>query len=66
MPRLSAADVHVARTAILALVVTPASARSSPATERAFNLVPGFEAVPLIVAIQPGNDVGMRIETVGA
>jgi len=32
--------------------------------ERTFNLVPGFEAVPLIVAIQPGNEVGMRTEAV--
>jgi hypothetical protein len=34
--------------------------------ERTFNLVPGFEAVPLIVAIQPGNEVGVRIEAGGA
>ena len=34
--------------------------------ERTFNLVPGFEAVPLIVALQPGNVVGMRIEADGA
>jgi hypothetical protein len=30
--------------------------------ERTFNLVPGFEAVPLIVMIQPGKEVGVRIE----
>jgi hypothetical protein len=65
--RLSAADVATWQgTAILAPAVTPASAAFSPATGRTFNLVPGFEAVPLIVAIQPGNDVGMRIEAVGA
>ena len=34
--------------------------------EHTFNLVPGFEAVPLIVAIQPGNEVSMRIEAGGA
>ena len=27
---------------------------------------PGFEAVPLIVAIHPGNEVSMRIEAGGA
>jgi len=32
--------------------------------ERTFNLVPGFEAVPLIAAIQPGNEGRMRIESV--
>lgn len=30
--------------------------------ERTFNLVPGFEAVPLSVAIEPGVDVRVRIE----
>ena len=34
-------------------------------SERTFNLVPGFEAVPLIVAIQPGKEVRMRIEAGG-
>jgi hypothetical protein len=34
--------------------------------ERTFNLVPGFEAVPLIVRILPGNEVGLRIEAGGA
>jgi hypothetical protein len=33
--------------------------------ERTFNLVPGFEAVPLIVAIQPGKEVRVRIEAGG-
>jgi hypothetical protein len=32
---------------------------------RTFNLVPGFEAVPLIVRIQPGNEVAMRIQAGG-
>ena len=31
--------------------------------ERTFNLVPGFEAVPLSVAIDPGTEVQVRIET---
>jgi hypothetical protein len=35
-------------------------------SERAFDLVPGFEAVPLTIAILPGRDVGMRIEAEGA
>jgi len=30
--------------------------------ERTFNLVPGFEAAPLIVAMLPGKDVRLRIE----
>ena len=34
-------------------------------SERTFNLVPGFEAVPLVVAIQPGTEVRMRIEAGG-
>jgi hypothetical protein len=33
--------------------------------ERTFNLVPGSEAVPLIVRIQPGNEVAMRIQAGG-
>jgi hypothetical protein len=31
--------------------------------DRTFNLVPGFEAVPLVVAMQPGKEVRVRIET---
>jgi hypothetical protein len=34
-------------------------------SERTFNLVPGFEAVPLIVVIQPGKEVRVRIEAGG-
>ena len=34
-------------------------------SERTFNLVPGFEAVPLIVAIQLGKEVRVRIEAGG-
>lgn len=33
--------------------------------ERTFNLVPGFEAVPLIVRIQPGNEVALRMQAGG-
>lgn len=32
-------------------------------TERTFNLVPGLECVPLRVAMTPGKDVSIRIET---
>ncbi|HWG20124.1 MAG TPA: hypothetical protein VG225_06305 [Terracidiphilus sp.] len=35
-------------------------------SERTFNLVPGFEAVPLIVAMQPGKEMGVKIEAGGA
>jgi hypothetical protein len=35
-------------------------------SERVFNLVPGFEAVPLTIAILPGKQVGIRIEADGA
>lgn len=40
---------------------------SSPAFEaiparRSFNLVPGFECVPLFVSIQPGREITVRIE----
>lgn len=31
--------------------------------ERFFNLVPGFEVVPLVVVLQPGKEVRVRIET---
>ncbi len=31
--------------------------------ERTFNLVPGFEAVPFIIEMQPGNQVSVRIES---
>ena len=30
--------------------------------ERTFNLVPGFEAIPLSVVMQPGQEVRVRIE----
>ncbi len=33
--------------------------------ERTFNLIPGFEAVPLVVAMEPGKEVRVRIETTG-
>lgn len=42
--------------------VDPANRFEPIPTERTFNLVPGFEAVPLIVRIQPGDEVRIRIE----
>lgn len=30
--------------------------------ERTFNLIPGFEAIPLAVALQPGKETRVRIE----
>lgn len=35
-------------------------------SERIFNLVPGFEAVPLIIAIEPGKEMAVKIEAGGA
>jgi hypothetical protein len=29
--------------------------------ERTFNLVPGFEAIPLVVLLEPGRDTRVRI-----
>ena len=34
--------------------------------ERTFNLVPGFECVPLSVTLQPGEEVRVRIEAIVA
>ncbi|MGH9604251.1 MAG: hypothetical protein ACRD3N_00990 [Terracidiphilus sp.] len=34
--------------------------------ERTFNLVPGFEAIPLAVAMEPGKEVKVRIEAAKA
>lgn len=30
--------------------------------ERTFNLVPGFEAIPLTIAMQPGKEIGIQME----
>jgi hypothetical protein len=35
-------------------------------TERTFNLVPGFEAVPLMIVLEPGKEVRVQIEAVTA
>jgi len=34
--------------------------------ERTFNLVPGFECVPLVVTLKPGVKVAVRLEVGGA
>jgi len=31
--------------------------------ERTFNLVPGFECVPLVITMQPGHEISIRLET---
>lgn len=46
--------------------VDPANRFEPIPNERTFNLIPGFEAVPLIVAIHPGDEVRVRIESDGA
>jgi hypothetical protein len=43
----------------------PAAFEPIPA-ERTFNLVPGFEAVPLAIALTPGADVRVRLEASAA
>jgi hypothetical protein len=50
----------------LIVTVDGANRFESIRSERAFNLVPGFEAVPLTVAILPGKDARVRIEADGA
>ncbi len=47
----------------LIVTIDPANRFEPIPSVRTFNLVPGFEAVPLIVAFQPGKEVRVRIET---
>jgi hypothetical protein len=49
----------------LLVTIDGANRFESIRSEHAFNLVPGFEAVPLTVAILPGKDVRVRIEADG-
>jgi Alginate lyase len=60
-------SVHISKSKGLLIVSVDANHHFEPIPhERTFNLVPGFEAVPLIVAIQPGNEVAVRMEAGGA
>ncbi|AXC09725.1 hypothetical protein ACPOL_0344 [Acidisarcina polymorpha] len=61
--QLSPQSVRISKSKGLLIVSIDAAHRFDPIPgERTFNLVPGFEAVPLIVAIQSGKEVRLRIE----
>jgi len=61
--QVSPQSVRISKPKGLLIVSIDAANRFDPIPgERTFNLVPGFEGVPLIVAIQPGNEVRLRIE----
>ena len=63
--RVSPQSVRISKPQGSLIVTVDAANRFEPiSAERTFNLVPGFEAVPLIVAIQPGKEGRMRVEAV--
>jgi len=58
-----AAKVRIAKQrGVLAVSVDSAEGFDAVPKERTFNLVPGFECVPLTVKMQPGREVRVRIE----
>ena len=61
--QLSPHSVRISKLKGSLVVSTDTANRFEPIPgDRTFNLVPGFEAVPLIVAIQPGIEVRVRIK----
>lgn len=62
---VNAVSVRVAK-AKGSLLVTADTAFGAIPEERTFNLVPGFECVPLEIAMEPGKEVRVRIEALGA
>ena len=61
--RPDARTVRIAKSKGTLTVRTDAAAGfGKTATERTFNLVPGLEAIPLEVILEPGKTVGVRIE----
>ncbi|WP_188760624.1 hypothetical protein [Edaphobacter acidisoli] len=59
----NAQTVHIIRPKGTLVISTDAQQGFAPIpAQRTFNLVPGFEAVPLTVAMQPGEQVRVRIE----
>jgi hypothetical protein len=61
--RLDSTSIRIAKPAGALVVRTdaPQGFEAMPA-ERTFNLVPGFECVPLTVVMQPGKAVRIRLE----
>jgi hypothetical protein len=58
-----AQTVRIAKRGGTLMIHTDASAGFEPIpNERTFNLVPGFEAVPLAIVLQPGQEVRVRLE----
>jgi hypothetical protein len=62
--RVDAGTVRIAKAKGALVVKTDAAFEAVPA-ERTFNLVPGFECVPLQVAMELGKNVVIRIEVAG-
>ncbi len=61
--RPDAQTVRIARPHGTLTLHTDAPAGFEPIpTERTFNLVPGFEAVPLAITLEPGKEVRVRLE----
>lgn len=60
--RADAGTVRIAKAKGTLVVKTDAAFEALPA-ERTFNLVPGFECVPLAVPMEVGKDVRVRLET---
>ena len=61
--QLDSQTVRITRPAGTLTLRTAAPAAFEPIpAERTFNLVPGFEAVPLAIALTPGVDVRVRLE----
>lgn len=64
--QVSPQSVRISKPKGSLIVTIDAANRFEPIpSKRTFNLVPGFEAVPLIAAIEPGKEVRVRIEAGG-
>lgn len=58
----SASSVRVMKPAGQIVIRTSGPAFESIPTIRSFSLVPGFECVPLVVSMHPGQEITLRIE----
>jgi len=58
----NASTVHITKPAGQLVIRTSGSAFETIPAKRSFNLVPGFECVPLAVPMQPGQELTLRIE----
>ncbi|HEX3662595.1 MAG TPA: hypothetical protein VHU89_14255 [Acidobacteriaceae bacterium] len=58
----SASTVHITKPGGQVVIRSSGAAFEAIPAERSFNLVPGFECVPLVVPMQPGQELTLRIE----